>query len=260
MIPSVGAPGMSRQTKVYRPRVVLDDNVFSHYQLPLGMYDHLRGGVQSFMAVVPTANAADASASVTIELLGPSRPRRGARADVGANAKSDEDVGPPIPLTEYKIILAGVIGVSVFADGAGRVMCVEVPDRNVTVVREEYQQAVNRARLCGSGRRRKERGRCTLGGDPHPFLSHTEPGRAPSIRPVVLISGSGPQDRDGNMPRSFQTFMFRRIAERLASCGIAVVRYDTRGVRAMATAAARSRATCSGRIGIQASTRWIPCA
>ena len=140
------APGVSCQAKVYRPRVVVDSNVFSHYQLLLGMYDHLRGGVQSFMAVVPTANAADASAFVTIELLGPGRPRRGARADVDADAKLDADAGPPTPLTEYKIVLAGVIGVSVFTDGAGRVMCVEVPGRNATAVREEYQQAVDRAR------------------------------------------------------------------------------------------------------------------
>ena len=243
------APGVSRQAKVYRPRVVMDNNVFSHYQLLLGMYDHLRGGVQSFMAVVPTAYAADASASVTIESLEPGRPRRGARAGVDADAKPDADARTSIPLTEYKIVLAGVIGVSVFADGAGRVMYVEVPGQNAIAVREEYLGAIEKA--ADSSRSAKSApstkssastvpgyvdqdvvaksvddvrlaGTLTL-----PSAGQDQGARHPA---VVLISGSGPQDRDGNMPPSNQTFMFRRIAERLASCGIAVLRYDGRGV------------------------------
>ena len=261
------APGVSRRTKVCRPRVVLDNNVFSHYQLLLGMYDHSRGGVQSFMAVLPTTNAADASVSVTMELLGPGRPRRQARANVDADAKPDAGAEARIPLTEYKIILAGVIGVSVFADGAGRVMYVEVPGQNGTAVREEYQRAIEKAadrakpaRSAGPSRSAalaksatsaasaapaalsasvvpdyvdqdvvvKSAGDVRLAGTFTLPLAHPDQGvRYPA---VVLISGSGPQDRDGNTPPSYQTFIFRRIAERLASCGIAVLRYDDRGV------------------------------
>ena len=62
------AAGMSRQTKVCCPRVVLENNVYIHYQILLGMYDHSDKGIQSFTAVVPTA---DASVPLTIELLGP---------------------------------------------------------------------------------------------------------------------------------------------------------------------------------------------
>jgi pimeloyl-ACP methyl ester carboxylesterase len=183
-------------------------------------------------------------------LLGPGRPRREARADVDADAES------PIPLTEYKIVLAGVIGVSVFADGAGRVMYVEVPGQNATAVREEYQKAIDSAKSAasappgGSARSATSFGTATApvaargrvdqdvvvesvgdvrlaGTLTFPSSGLDQGARHPAI---VLISGSGPQDRDGNTPPSYQTFMFRRIAERLASCGIAVLRYDDRGV------------------------------
>lgn len=49
-------------------------------------------------------------------------------------------------------------------------------------------------------------------------------GRLPA---VILISGSGPQDRDENV---FGIPIFAQIADRLTSQGIAVLRYDDRGV------------------------------
>ncbi len=251
------APGMSRQMKVHRPRVVLESNVFSHYQILLAMYDHSSGGVQSFMAVVPTANA---STSVTVELLGPGRLRRRARADarldVDADTKPDADAGPPIPLAEYKIVLAGVIGVSVYADSAGRVMYVEVLGQNVAAVREEYQKAtekaVDRAKSATSAASAapaassvptaldyvdqdvvvESVGGVRLAGTlTIPSAGLDQGARYPA---VVLISGSGAQDRDGNTLPPFQTFIFRRIAQRLACCGIAALRYDDRGVGASA--------------------------
>ena len=42
-----------------------------------------------------------------------------------------------------------------------------------------------------------------------------------------MISGSGPQDRDGN-PGGF--FIFKVIADQLSSHGVAVLRHDDRGV------------------------------
>jgi len=246
------APGMSRQMKVYRPRVVLENNVFSHYRILLAMYDRSSGGVQSLRAFVPTANA---SVSVTMELLGPGRPRRRARADadldVDADTKTDADAGPPIPLAEYKIVLAGVIGVSVYADSAGRIMHVEVPVQNTVAVREEYQKAiedaVDRAPSAASAVPAassvptardyvdrdvvaKSVGGVRLAGTlTIPSAGLDQGARHPA---VVLISGSGPQDRDGNTLPSYQTFIFCRIARRLASCGIATLRYDDRGVGA----------------------------
>ena len=270
------APGMSRQMKVYRPRVVLENNVFSHYRILLAMYDRSSGGAQSLRAFVPTANA---SVSVTMELLGPGRPRRRARADadldVDADTKTDADAGPPIPLAEYKIVVAGVIGVSVYADTAGRIMYVEVPGQNTVAVREEYQEAIEKAvdrtespelapssKSAAPSRPVVSTGSAASAASAVPAASSVPTARdyvdqdvvAKSVGgvrlagtltipsagldqgvrypAVVLISGSGPQDRDGNTLPSYRTFIFRRIARRLASCGIATLRYDDRGIGA----------------------------
>ncbi len=49
---------------------------------------------------------------------------------------------------------------------------------------------------------------------------------------VVLVSGSGPQDRDSTIPGIDGYRPFAEIAERLAAAGIAVLRYDDRGAGA----------------------------
>jgi pimeloyl-ACP methyl ester carboxylesterase len=52
---------------------------------------------------------------------------------------------------------------------------------------------------------------------------------------VVLISGSGPTDRDGRS-RSVGAPYLKNLAESLAACGIASLRYDKRGVAQSASA------------------------
>ncbi len=47
---------------------------------------------------------------------------------------------------------------------------------------------------------------------------------------ALLISGSGPTDRDGNTGPQFQSGSLRMLAEALAAQGIASLRYDKRGV------------------------------
>lgn len=55
---------------------------------------------------------------------------------------------------------------------------------------------------------------------------------------VLMISGSGPTDRDGNQPR-LQNNSLKLVAEGLQAAGFASLRFDKRGVAASAGAAAR---------------------
>ena len=50
-----------------------------------------------------------------------------------------------------------------------------------------------------------------------------------SLPCVIMVHGSGAQDRDGNMS-GFNTQIFKYIAEFLAEKGIASFRYDKRGI------------------------------
>ncbi|MBJ9975678.1 alpha/beta fold hydrolase [Pseudomonas sp. S75] len=58
---------------------------------------------------------------------------------------------------------------------------------------------------------------------------------------ALIISGSGPTDRDGNNPASGRLDNLKRLAQLLASEGIASVRYDKRGVAASRPAAPDER-------------------
>ena len=57
-------------------------------------------------------------------------------------------------------------------------------------------------------------------------------GRKTKLPAVILISGSGPQNRDEDSEGAggLKLGLFRTIAERLSRGGIAVLRYDDRGV------------------------------
>ncbi|MGH7087766.1 MAG: alpha/beta hydrolase family protein, partial [Stellaceae bacterium] len=56
--------------------------------------------------------------------------------------------------------------------------------------------------------------------------------RPPRVPAMLLLQGSGPVDRDGNIPGVFATDLEKQIAEALAAAGIASLRCDKRGVDA----------------------------
>lgn len=58
------------------------------------------------------------------------------------------------------------------------------------------------------------------------------PDRPRPVPAMLLIAGSGPTDRDGNQLPHLRSDLLRLIAEVLAACGIASLRYDKRGVGA----------------------------
>ncbi len=60
---------------------------------------------------------------------------------------------------------------------------------------------------------------------------------------VITISGSGPQERDARLPGIRGYAIFRQIADTLGRRGIAVLRYDDRGVGKSGGADSRGRAT-----------------
>ena len=71
------------------------------------------------------------------------------------------------------------------------------------------------------------------------LLLPTVPGKSAAI----LISGSGPTDRDGNNPYGLRTDAYKLIAQALDAAGVVTVRYDKRGI-------ARSAAVVKGEEGL----------
>lgn len=60
------------------------------------------------------------------------------------------------------------------------------------------------------------------------FGTLSEPSSAKATHVVLMISGSGPTDRDGNSAMGLKTNKFKMMAEALAAEGIASLRYDKR--------------------------------
>ncbi|HEX3860636.1 MAG TPA: alpha/beta hydrolase [Stellaceae bacterium] len=57
----------------------------------------------------------------------------------------------------------------------------------------------------------------------------TPEGPAPAVPAMLLVQGSGPVDRDGNVPGTMETDLQKQIAEALAEIGVVSLRYDKRG-------------------------------
>lgn len=68
-------------------------------------------------------------------------------------------------------------------------------------------------------------------------------GAAAKVPVLVTISGSGPQDRDSRLPGITNYAIFRDIADTLGRRGIAVLRFDDRGVGESGGRASRDSAT-----------------
>jgi len=79
---------------------------------------------------------------------------------------------------------------------------------------------------------------------------------APGPHPaLLLVAGSGPVDRDGNLP-SLHNDSLRLLAEGLAACGIATLRADKRGVGA-SHAAAPDEAALSLDTYVNDAVSWM---
>ncbi|GAB2764549.1 alpha/beta hydrolase [Rhabdobacter roseus] len=81
------------------------------------------------------------------------------------------------------------------------------------------------------------------------------PGTAAPVPVVLFIAGSGATDRDGNGP-SLRSNAYRQLAEALAARGVAVLRYDKRGVAASRTAGQREE-DMTFDILIDDAQRWV---
>ncbi len=86
----------------------------------------------------------------------------------------------------------------------------------------------------------------------------TPSNRAGRVPVVITISGSGPQERDSRLPgiRGYQ--VFREIADTLGRRGIAVLRYDDRGVGMSGGASTRNAATSADFADdVQSVIAWL---
>lgn len=193
------------------PYLVLDNNVFAHYQQVINL---AQSGVDTAAVVTPVLVLMSQPPVLEGQIL------RGENATYTVN-------GELIDVAEYGIIFAGNLYVRVLAHD-GRLVMVDIPAQGVKAVNADYMGMALNENMEALGGVSEDflipSGEVTLAG------TLTLPEGSGPFPAVLLNSGSGPQDRDGNTPPGFMTNMFKLMSEHFSELGIAVLRYDERGV------------------------------
>jgi len=193
--------------------IILENLVWHHYVFLLNQYDVTKGGSQSFTAFLPS-RATDFGLQVE-RLATP-----GYLVD-----------GRPVATERYRLVSTSGVVIDVWTDTARVPLLFFIESQGVKAVRHGSESLAEAALAA-----------LTKPAATAPFLSEevtfqnegvtlagtlTIPKNEVERHPAaVLISGSGAQDRDEN-PGGFG--LFKLIAERLSSSGLAVLRHDDRG-------------------------------
>lgn len=150
-------------------------------------------------------------------LVGPSTTERIQTVDRVINARRS--------LLTLQAGSAPPVDAQIWADEKGRLLRLQIPSQRLEVVREDMA-AVSTRRLTMS-RANDEQVRIEANGFSLAGTLSKPEGKTGKLPAVVLVSGSGPTDRDevvAGIP------IFGQLADALANAGFAVLRYDKRGV------------------------------
>jgi len=197
--------------------LLLDNNIFSHYFVLIWRYNFNKGGVQKFPIFIP---------------------QNGFKSDIFVEDKGLEETElrkETYVLRRIFVDFGGITGINLWIDERKELVKAQLANQLMEIIRENYIPFANKIEK----KTQKlieyyeeeiffENEEIRLGGTLS-FPKNKKKGIYPA---VVIISGSGPQNRDGNSPNKFifQTNIYRDIARELSKNGFIVLRYDDRGV------------------------------
>jgi uncharacterized protein len=205
---SIGGQSFQKETQ---STVILENLVWHHYLFLLRQYDAAKGGTQNFKFFLPSRAT-----------------EYGMRVE-RAESQNFNVAGKAIATRRYHMVSSSGTIIDLWADEklVPRLILIEAQGlKAVHQGSEALAEVILAERARGAGEPgflseevSFQNGEVMLAG------ALTIPKNEKSRHPVaVLISGSGPQDRNGPLS------LYRLIAERLSANGIAVLRHDDRGV------------------------------
>ncbi|MGB8658489.1 MAG: alpha/beta fold hydrolase [Candidatus Zixiibacteriota bacterium] len=206
-----GIQDTTLETQVHKDVLILPNGVFFPYTFLVQRYDLKEGGTQEFFAYV-----------VPVEI------------SIKVDYKGEEKVSfadAELELKKFFVNLGGQVGVYVWANDAGEVVSLSIPMQGIEVFKEGYKPASAKAeadtlkKLYASEDVTFKSGNLKLAGT----VTVPQDGRAKHPA-AIIISGSGPQDRDGKTPDLKFSLQYKALAHTLSNFGILVLRYDDRGV------------------------------
>lgn len=195
--------------------VITENNVWSNFINLLAQYDRKKGGAQNFVAFLPSQSL---TFPVSLEKT---------------EAKNFKLKNQTVSLSRYKLVhTQSGLELVILADDSNIPYFIEIPLQQAQIVKKGFEElreiiAPPKTKLMNfTGEFTGEEvsfpnGEITLAG------VLTLPKNDKAVFPaIVIISGSGSQDRDGS-----QLFnLYKQIAESLSKAGVAVLRVDDRGI------------------------------
>lgn len=207
-----GIADTTTEIPVHEDALIMPNGLFLPYSYLVERYDFQKGGKQEFFAfVVPQVD-------ITIQV-----------EDKG-DERVDFETGA-VELKRLLVSLGGMLGVNVWVNADGQILKLNIPVQGIEVFREGCKPAPAKVEtdappgLYSSQDITFQSGHLELAG------TVTVPRNGQKSHPAaIIISGSGPQDRNGVTPELKFSVQYKALANALSNSGILVLRYDERGV------------------------------
>jgi pimeloyl-ACP methyl ester carboxylesterase len=211
----ITVPGQPVKEVKAQPTVLIENGVWHHFLFLFAQYDPARSGVQTFNAFVPSQGV---PFDLNLERLD------------GPVFKVN---GQPVTTEHFRAGTNLGLSFEIWTDSARVPLFIQVPEQHLKVVRKGSEAL---AELISPPPPKS----VTSVNDPYTTeevsfqngeqklvgtLTIPKKGAAP-FPAVVIISGSGPEDRDGSVVAN----LYRLVAEHLSANGVAALRVDDRGV------------------------------
>ena len=206
-----GGMDTTYEVPVHKDALILPNGIFYPYTFLVQRYDFQKGGTQEFFAYT-------APMEISIK----------------AEDKGKETVNfatSSVELRQLFLNIAGMVGAYVWANDGGEIFKMSIPMQGIEVYKDGYEpgaaktEADTLAKFYSSEEVTYKSGDLKLAGTVTVPRDSVKPHPA-----AIIISGSGPQDRDGKTPELQFSVQYKSLAHALSNSGVLVLRYDDRGV------------------------------
>jgi len=197
---------------IHEDALMLPNGLFYPYTLLVKRYDFEKRGKQEFYGyIVPQVEM-----PISVE-------------DKGME-KADFDIGS-FELERLLVNIGGALGVNLWLDEKKELIKLSIPLQGIEVYKEGYKPAPKKAEVDTLTKNYISQDITFKSGDLKLAGTVTIPKNEEKKYPAcIIISGSGPQDRNGKVPDLGFSVQYKAIAHELSNSGISVLRYDERGV------------------------------
>jgi hypothetical protein len=201
---------ITSETALHKPLAVLPNGVFSLYCFLLEQYDYEKGGKQDFYAFVPL----ETELQISIEDKG---------------LEKVEFLESTAMLKRMFVNFAGMIGVNIWINSQIKIVKMSVPMQGIELYRRHFAPPLKTEKELPVKNFKSEEvvfqsGNLKLSG------TVTIPEGNGPFPSIIIISGSGAQDRDGKAKEVGFSVGYDVIGNKLSNNGFLVLRYDERGM------------------------------